>query len=60
MKKLDELRLEVRSIKPDLVAVAESWTHDGLTNAFLNLDGYELEVRQDRAGRGGQSFSTHL
>ena len=53
IQKLDELRSEVILLKPDIITVTESWTHDGHTDAFLSIDGYELKMRQDREGRGG-------
>ena len=53
VNKIDELRAETFRIKPDLIAGTESWTHDNITNAFFNIDGYQLKMRQDRDGRGG-------
>ena len=53
IQKLDELRSEVTLLKPDIITVTESWTHDGHSDAFLSIDGYELKIRQDREGRGG-------
>ena len=53
VNKIDELRAETFRIKPDLIAVTESWTHDNITNAFLNIDGYQFKMRQDKGGRGG-------
>jgi hypothetical protein len=49
----------VENEKPDIVLVTESWCNEGTTNAFLSIDGYELQtdLRMDRAdtamGRGG-------
>ena len=56
-KKMNELRANVCESKPDVVLIVESWTHDGISDAFLKLEGFELIERKDRndkmAGRGG-------
>ncbi len=47
------------SEKPDLILVTESWCNTDITDAFLSIDGYELQtdLRMDRddtaRGRGG-------
>ena len=45
--------------KPDLILVTETWANDAISNAYLSINGYELQpdLRVDRAdtaqGRGG-------
>ena len=45
--------------KPDIVLVTESWCNNGITNAYLGIEGYEIQpdLRRDRIdtdqGRGG-------
>jgi hypothetical protein len=45
--------------KPDIVLVTESWCNNGITNAYLEIEGYEIQpdLRRDRVdtdqGRGG-------
>ena len=33
--------------------MTESWCDDRITNSYLNIDGYELIVRQDRKDKAG-------
>ena len=57
VNKIHELKIHVIDLKPDIILVCESWTHGDITNDFLHIDGYSLEVRKDRTdttcGRGG-------
>ena len=57
VNKVDELRAMMALLKPDVMAVTESWTHDGIGNEILNINGYEIVARHDRndteRGRGG-------
>ena len=57
VNKIDELRSVACSLKPDIILINESWTNKDITNAYLNIQGYELSARKDRtdttAGRGG-------
>ena len=59
MNKINELACTVSDLEPDLVLVTESWCNSDITNAFLNMAGYELQpdLRVDRTdtdrGRGG-------
>ena len=43
--------------KPDLILLTETWCSDHITDAFLTIPGYEIQVRVDRIntdkGRGG-------
>ena len=60
MNKINELACTVSDMEPDLVLVTESWCNGDITNAFLNMPGYELQpdLRVDRTdtdrGRGGR------
>ena len=59
MKKVDELACVTENLKPDIILITESWCHEEINNAYLSLDGYELQpdLRVDRSdtaqGRGG-------
>ena len=45
--KIDELRVTVSDLKPDLVLICESFTNESISNAYLTISGYRLEVRKD-------------
>ena len=55
--KVDELRATVSIIKPDVMAITETWAHSGIGNEVMNIEGYEIVTRHDRndtdRGRGG-------
>ena len=59
VKKVDELRCVASMTDPDIILVTESWCNSEISNAFLAIDGYELQqdLRTDRedtaGGRGG-------
>ena len=57
VNKIDELRVVVAELKPDLILVNETWTHPDITDAFLKINGYTIIARSDRcdtkSGRGG-------
>ncbi len=56
---MNELACVAESLKPDIVLITESWCNSDVTNAFLSIDGYEIQsdLRADREdtaqGRGG-------
>ena len=55
--KMNELRAVVSLERPDIIALTETWTNEGVDNAFLQIEGYEIVERRDRVdtagGRGG-------
>ena len=57
VNKMGELRAVVNVKQPDVIALTETWTNSDISDEFLNIDGYELIERKDRAdtnrGRGG-------
>ena len=57
VNKMDEMRAIIALEKPDIVAMTETWTHEGIGNEFLNMEEYEMVARSDRndteRGRGG-------
>ena len=57
VNKMDEVKATMTIEKPDVMAFTKTWTHGGIGNEFLEIDGYELLVRSDRndteKGRGG-------
>ena len=56
MNKRDELHIYVAELKPDIIAITESWTHSEISDNEIEIPGYKL-FRQDRTdthkGRGG-------
>ena len=57
VNKIDEVKAIMAVNKPDIMAMTETWTHGGIGDDYLNVDGYELILRSDRNdtenGRGG-------
>ena len=57
VNKINELRSVAANIKPDIILINETWTHQDITNAYLHIKGYEISARKDRSdtldGRGG-------
>ena len=55
--KIDEMKAIMANEKPDIMAITETWTHEGIGDVILTIDGYELIAREDRndteKGRGG-------
>ena len=55
--KINEMRALVEMERPDVIVLTETWTHEGIDDAFLQIAGYEMAVRSDRrdtaGGRGG-------
>ena len=55
--KIDELSCTASELNPDLILLTETWCNDSISEAFLHIPGYELEVRLGRedtaGGRGG-------
>ena len=49
-KKIGELNLVTSEEKPDIILVTESWCNKNITNALIQLDGFELcsDLRIDR------------
>ena len=60
ISKVNELKAWMAINKPDIVALTETWTHGGIANEYLHVDGYEILGRSDRndteRGRGGGIF----
>ena len=57
INKIDELRVLVYDLSPDIICINETWTNCDHTNAYLTISGYNIICRYDRtdtqAGRGG-------
>ena len=57
INKMDEFRATMCMMKPDIIALTETWTHDGIGAEILEVEGYEVVARSDRndteKGRGG-------
>ena len=56
VNKMDEVRATMALESPDIMALTETWTHEGIGREFLNVEGFELLARSDRndteKGRG--------
>ena len=57
MEILKELKALSADLKPDMLAITETWTNGTILNSQLSIPGYNLIIRKDRAdttdGRGG-------
>ena len=57
INKMDELKAMVAVMKPDILALTETWTHEGIGREIVEVEGYEVAAREDRndteKGRGG-------
>ena len=57
VNKMDEMRAMMELENPDIMALTETWTHEGIGTEFLQVEGFELVARSDRndteRGRGG-------
>ena len=55
--KVDEIRATMAMIKQEIMAITETWAHDGMGNEVLNIKRYEIVLRHDQndtdRGRGG-------
>ena len=51
------LKAHIFEMKPHIIAITESWTHENIEEVELKLLGYEIVGRSDRKdtvdGRGG-------
>ncbi len=56
---MNDLLCVAGSLNPDIIMITESWCNSDVSDAFLLIDGYELQLdlradREDPAqGRGG-------
>lgn len=50
VSKINELKITVCDLQPDIVLITESWCNKNISNSVIKLDGYELcsELRRDR------------
>ena len=57
VNKVHELRAVVEMESPDVVVLTETWTNENVSDAYIQLKGYDMVVRKDRkdtmGGRGG-------
>ena len=57
VNKIDLLQTHVCELKPDIIGITESWTHEDITDGVLKIKGYDLIGRRNRTdtvkGRGG-------
>ncbi len=60
---MNELSCVAGALNPDIIMITESWCNSDVVDAFLSIDGYDLQpdLRADREdtaqGRGGETFS---
>ena len=52
---MNELNCIAADTNPDIIAVAETWCHSEITDAYLTISGYEVipDLRKDRTNTGG-------
>ncbi len=52
---MNELACIASDIKPDIIALTETWCNNDITNAVISIDGYEIvpDLRMDRMDTGG-------
>ena len=54
---MNELNALAADLKPEVIAVTETWTNSSICDSFITIPGYKLTVRKDRSdtsdGRGG-------
>ena len=48
MNKINELKAVVETKKPDIVAMTETWTNEGIPNGVLSLEGYKMVDQNDQ------------
>ena len=57
VNKIDETRAVVAAGDPDIVAFTETWTNETIDDSYLQINGYNMIIRNDRSdtegGRGG-------
>ena len=57
VNKIQELKLFASECCPDVIAITETWAHDGISNNYLKIPNYSIAARHDRNdtlnGRGG-------
>ena len=57
VNKIQELKLYVNAVLPDVIAITEAWIHDGISNDYLQIPDYSIVTRHDHndttQGRGG-------
>ena len=57
VNKINEVRLYILDNDPDVIAITETWTHNGISNDYLDIANYHIASRHDRQdtmnGRGG-------
>ena len=51
--KLDELDLLLQNTAADLIAISETWLHEGIDDTFLQIPKYNFFRRDRLCGRGG-------
>lgn len=54
------LQTEVLLYEPDIIAITESWAHEGIPNSELFLDGYNLPFRRDRTDKKGGGILIYM
>ena len=48
INKIDELRCTACDLKPDIICVVETWTNSSHTNAYLQINGFNIVCHYDR------------
>ena len=54
---MNELIALAADLKPEVIAITETWTNSSICDSYITIPGYKLTVRKDRSdtldGRGG-------
>lgn len=50
--KIDDLKIRVNELKPDLICITETWFDYTTSDASISIPGFDI-LRQDRDSRGG-------
>jgi hypothetical protein len=64
VNKVNELGVVVADLEPDLILITETWCNSTITDAYLSINGYEIQqdLRKDRRdtcdGRGEGCWCT--
>ncbi|BHF66871.1 hypothetical protein SprV_0200989400 [Sparganum proliferum] len=59
LSKIDELKIHLSDLSPDIISLTETWLNQQVGNRELTIPGYQL-FRRDRSGRQGGGVLTYV
>ncbi|BHF69028.1 hypothetical protein SprV_0301206900 [Sparganum proliferum] len=59
LSKIDELKIHLSDLSPDIISLTETWLNQQVDNRELTIPGYQL-FRRDRSGRQGGGVLTYV